>query len=191
MKCTVERVCTGVAALAVFAATACGAAEDDAGDSEPRALALFASVDGATTLLFAAREHQPELPEIAGAARLPKDFPWVAISIPDPDAAALASEEGLSVDLARSEVPVVFAQVYRDVCNPAADDNTQCWHYERYTAGEKGLSGSISARLAEASADARFEVVWEGMTDRFGDPLQWHRHITSAGVHAAAVEVPR
>jgi hypothetical protein len=190
MTVILDRIRTCVAALAVGVA-GCAVPEGEADPGEPKAVALLSSAAGATTLAFAAREYQDELPDIATAARPPRDFPWVAITFPEASALALSSGEGLSVDLTRSDLPITFEQVYQDVCNPASEDEVRCWLFERYTAGDEGLSGTIWSRVADSGAEGRFDVAWEGMTDRFGDPVQWHRHITSAAVRAVATEVPR
>jgi hypothetical protein len=186
----VEKIHAGVAAAAI-GLVACAAPEGDAEPGAPVAVALLSSAAGATTLAFAASEYQHQLPDIGVAARPPRDFPWVSITIPDSSAAALSSEAGMSLDLTRSDLPIVFEQVYQDLCNPASEDGARCLLHERYTAGDDGLSGTVWTRLGDRATEARFDVTWEGMTDRFGDPVQWHRHITSAAVSAAAMEVPR
>jgi hypothetical protein len=181
------RLCVSMTALAFLGLGACSMDEDadQVGERPPGgAVALVSRAPEATVLVFAAREYQDRLSEIADADRPPDEFPWISVSIPAAHAAGLASQEGLTVDLARSDVPVTVSQVYRDICNPALEDTSQCWLFERYTAGEAGLSGAISASTGDSTAAARFEIVWEGVTDRFGEPTQWHRHITSAGVHA-------
>ena len=116
----------------------------------------------------------------------PKGFHWIALGIPQP-LVDRVFEDGLRVDLATEVFPFEFAQSYRDVCNPALDDYSPCWLSERYTARESGLQGKIDLRLDDERATVSIDISWEGDTDRFGKPIQWHRHSTTAGAVAHVV----
>jgi hypothetical protein len=117
----------------------------------------------------------------------PGDFHWVLITVPSSHADELYSDAGLSVDMRDSDVNTSFEQVYRETCNPAKEDFSPCWIRERYSSGEAGLVGTLNLRLSESEAIASYEVSWDGVTDRFGDPAQQYSHTTSAQVAAKIV----
>jgi hypothetical protein len=121
------------------------------------------------------------------------DFWWVRIDIPRlrRDGTALDLAGGASFDLGPSaETPIRFVQNYVDTCDPSAETPTACWLIEDYVAGESGLAGTVSVRYS-ASGDlvVDFFVDWQGVTDRFHGPSQWHHHITEGNQAVAAASV--
>lgn len=141
-----------------------------------------------TLVIFTAEENSDDLVDLA-AGGTPRTFRWISVELPAAIASDLTSENGAGIDLAESNPQAVFSQVYRDVCNPAADDFSPCWLYERYTAGEIGLSGTIRMHSTGTQIESRFSVQWEGTTDRFAGQEQWHRHETDVAATATIVEV--
>lgn len=162
----------------------CGEAADVGDRSHALAVAKVSESVDSTLVIFSTEQSVAALDDVASGAD-PKSFRWVSIAVPSSDNEALYSDIGFVADLANATPPVVFAQVYRDVCNPAAEDFSGCWLLERYTSGQEGLSGSIRLRLTDTTAEGHFGVAWEGITDRFAGQPQWHRHETS--ISAAAV----
>ena len=134
-------------------------------------------------LFLEAPKHRADEP-ISGA---PKDFYWVSFAIPDSDDERLFTEEGFTWEMTDASRDVVFAQVYRDTCNPALEDFSPCWLYEKYRSGETALTGRVSLRVRDGVAFGSYEIYWEGLTDRFGEPLQQHGHQTIASIAAVVV----
>ena len=132
--------------------------------------------DAGVTIAYAGADDIDRLPEIVDGAR-PQDLRWGSLTIGAPSTALLGSEAGLVADLRDISTNVTFAQVYLGACNPASSDFSACWLYESYKAGDPGLTGTLTLRLSE-DVTGSIDVTWERLTDRFGDPIQWHRHGT-------------
>jgi len=166
--------------LGVFA---CTQRSPDAsfGASEGDPIALIDTVPGGLVVAVGPGSHRDTLVTIAAGAR-PLDFRWVAITIATARVGEL--DTGLAVNLADPAAGVVFAQVYPEVCNPAESDFDACMIYERDTAGDPDLRGSLTLRVSEGHVWGGFDVYWEGLTDRFGEPIQWYGHGTSGGIDA-------
>lgn len=111
--------------------------------------------------------------------------PWVRMDLPL-DAVAV----GRSLDLADAGTSARFSQRYLGSCDPSDATNSRvCWLLENYEAGATGLRGSIAVRRGGDSVDGVYEVYWEGMTDRFEGPPQWHAHGTSGSFDLSAANV--
>ena len=74
---------------------------------------------------------------------------------------------------------VEFEEVYTDVCNPATRDFQTCHLFEHYTAGDPGLTGTVSVHTTPTTIESQVDITWQGITDRFGPPAQWHQHWVS------------
>jgi hypothetical protein len=100
---------------------------------------------------------------------------WIKIELP----ARLEDDGALDATFDLSATTSVkFSQNYRDLCDPSANDDRSCWLTEAYIAGDTGLSGEISLKYGEDGLTMSYFVDWQGQTDRFDGPTQWHRHIT-------------
>lgn len=144
----------------------------------------YAAVKGTRTIVVAERPPGPTLDSIL--TDHPTGFWWVRIEIPDP-----ISASAYEADLQISNAAVIFAQSYRDSCNPVDALNTQtCWLVERYVAGDESLKGRVSIALSEAGdITGGYSVYWEGETDRFEGPIQWHSHESTGGFSVPADNV--
>ncbi len=100
----------------------------------------------------------------------------------------------MNFDLTKDDSQIVFAQSYRDSCNPIDPRNMNiCWLVESYSAGEAGLRGTLSLTVGE-SISGGYDVYWEGVTDRFEGPSQWHSHETVGRISVSSgqvLEAPR
>jgi hypothetical protein len=139
--------------------------------SEVGAIGMVSRSAGTVTFAYTAETARQRLPEIL-AGQQPKDFQWVAITFRGMHAPDGALE--LSARLEDPAADVTFAHVYPGPCNPALQDFSDCLLFESVTSGDEGVSGSIQLHLANEASGA-YDVVFEGITDRFGEPSQWHR----------------
>lgn len=144
-------------------------------------MAMVSTSSTNVELAYTDASHGDLLGEILAGSR-PMDFHWAKLSFPSSPALATT---GFVADLSDSGTRVTFEQVYAGVCNPALTNFNQCWLHERYAAGEPGLTGTVSLRVDTASARGVIDISWAGETDRFGDPVQYHQHGTTA-----AIDVP-
>jgi hypothetical protein len=169
-----------LAALVVVASAGGCEEQEPTPPQTPQATEAIAVVSQGehTTLVFAETQHLDAARDVVMAKR-PTGFPWVAIGLPASHAAQAASAKGVVLDLADPATGATFSQSYQAACNPAREDFSPCWLYESYAAGDDHLTGSIELKVAAGTATALYEVTWEGLTDRFGDPIQWHKHGTS------------
>lgn len=156
---------------------ACSPNESTRSDSE-----RFGSIStdsNRTTYVISERDPSPDLQAILDD--VPTDYWWVRIEVPSIDQAGNRVDVStVSADLAAAAVPIVFVQNYFDSCNPADAERTDlCWLVERYTAGESGLSGRVGMMASPEGLRGVYSVYWEGITDRFDGPSQWHGHQTS------------
>ncbi|MBX3158825.1 MAG: hypothetical protein KF773_22855 [Deltaproteobacteria bacterium] len=138
------------------------------------------------TIVFTGEDNRDKLDESFGPEA--RTFPWSSIEFPRSARDALRGPDGVSVSLTDGSARVRFQQVYRETCNPAKEDLSPCWIYESYTSGEAGLTGTVALRIASVDDATQvlgaYDVSWEGLTDRFGDPLQMYGHETAGSVVA-------
>jgi hypothetical protein len=174
-------------AVCTMLAVASCVSQDADPDPAPLPVAVLDETAGVTTVVFGSADHHAELASIARGAT-PSTFAWIAVGVPLELRDPLMSPDGIAIELSSAAHAVTFTQVYRDVCDPAAADFSACFLYERYTAGETGLSGSLRLALHGGLAVGHFDVVWEGITDRFQGQPQWHRHESSTGFRATLVD---
>lgn len=152
---------------------------DDPTTSEEKSIATVAMVsrsDVSFQVIYGEEHKRDQFTQILAGAE-PRDFHWALLSIPTELIGDL--QTGTRIDLS-SVSGVSFAQVYRDVCNPARDDVSSCWLYERYISMQDGLSGSIAVQQDENGVRGAIDLTWQGLTERFGPPVQWHKHGTLA-----------
>jgi hypothetical protein len=113
-------------------------------------------------------------------------FPWVRLEVPT------STHGNAVVNVASDDVDLVFAQSYFDSCNPAdAFSERKCWLVEQYRAGESGFRGTVSIRVDEQGLQGGYDVYWEGLTNRFDGPEQWHGHSSTGSFNLAAQNVRR
>lgn len=184
----------GAGLLLLLASSACSTDQPDgSGTSDPNigthASAVVSTAPDMTTLVFGAQDRAADLARVASGER-PKDFPWIAAQVPNSLASNLRSLDGVHIDLAEKQSGAAFLQVYGGPCNPALRDFSTCLLLEQYTSGETGLTGTMVLRITDSVASGSFDVTWEGDTDRFGEPVQWVSHETSAGYSGPVAEVP-
>ena len=130
---------------------------------------------------FAPTQHRDRLSEVA-AGTAAKEYRWVRVVMPATLGDALESETGVQLSLTDSASSVAFSQAYLGPCNPAKDNFESCWLFESLTAGAPGTSGTIYLRSTAAEVHGSFDTLSEGLTDRFGDPVQWLRNQTLAEI---------
>ncbi len=133
------------------------------------------------TIAITSEDNKDQLDLVLSGAS-PKTFHWVAFQMPASAHDSLVSAEGITLDLKNAESNVQFSQVYRETCNPAKEDFSPCWIYEQYLSGQTGLSGSVLLRVADTQVFGSYDVSWEGLTDRFGEPIQQYSHQTIGSV---------
>lgn len=133
-------------------------------------------------LAVGGQSHRADLDRVL-AGEHPETFRWKLFTLAANELDQLAS--GVTIDL---EVPgsARFEQVYTDVCNPAEQDFDPCLVYEALRAGATGVRGTFTLMLGER-LEGTLDVYGEGLTNRFGGPLQWHAHGTIAGISAPVV----
>ena len=151
---------------------------------ETEAFAGVVSLDAnVTRIAVTGISTQMRIPDVLLGLK-PRDFHWIMFSLENARLEEARSSQGLLVNLASASNAFTFEQVYLGVCNPAKDDFGKCFLYEALTSGGPGVSGNLRLRLSSDRIDAEYDVVIEGITDRFGEPLQWHKH-GSIGVVSA------
>jgi hypothetical protein len=166
----------------------CGAEPEEVRTAQ--GVAIKASDGPNVTIAYARTENSGELPKVLESTS-PRNFPWVAITITDVDAAKMGTAEGLVIaDASDPESGVIFSQVYLGPCNPALSDYSDCFLFEKYESGEPAFRGRFHLIETGSTISGFFDVSWEGLTDRFGEPLQQHRHETSAVFKVALKVVP-
>lgn len=138
------------------------------------------SIDG-FALAYTSIAQQDHLPEIL-AGGSPVGFHWAMLKVPQKLSTVVGGTD-ITGDLSDPQGGIAFRQVYEGVCNPAQTDFNECWLYESYTSGEEGLSGRIRLRVDGTSAQGALDIQWAGMTDRFGEPIQYHQHGTSVSIN--------
>ena len=164
--------------LSAVAFCACAGGESPPSVPDPSGVAMLEQRGEVLSIAFTSSDQSARLPEVLNGTA-PQDFHWVLLTIP-----ANASRGTSPIDLAIAHDDISFAQVYRDVCNPAVDNFSPCWLLERYVAGQDGLSGQIDVDIGDTTVTGRYDVTWEGITTRFGDPPQYHKHGTIGGFFA-------
>lgn len=157
---------------------------DGGGPSVSQSTSALARETSELAVVFTAPENVGRAAGILDGER-PRDFYWGLVTVPVSD----ALDAGVLFDMADPESRAGFAQVYPGVCNPALEDFSHCFLYESYSSGEEGLSGRIWVQRDADEISISIDVSWEGITDRFGPPLQWHGHDTSMGFAGKFVDV--
>lgn len=168
----------------VGALLGCGQQEGDNSVISKQAVASVTAQGTISKIAYTDATHADALVSVLDGEQ-PKDFHWVMVTFPT--SASASGVNNLVTDLTNAESNVTFTQVYQGVCNPALDNYNECWLFERYEAGEPGLSGSLQLTVMSDRATGMFDIVWEGLTDRFGAPTQWHKHGTLASFDAPLV----
>jgi hypothetical protein len=170
------------APILILSLSAPGCSSED----QPQVMSVPSAVmvKGATVLevIVGANLEGSRIPQVLAHEKV--DYPWIAIQT---GGVPLTPGETASLDLSVQTPEVVFRQNYRDTCNPASIEETteRCWFVETYHSGDVGLVGHVTLGWTGELFQAGFDVAWEGITDRFGEP-QWHRHETS--VHYAVAK---
>jgi hypothetical protein len=149
---------------------ACG--ESEVEPKKETKAAMLSTSDETFRVVYGDGDRRDQFPAILDGAR-PRDFHWALLTVPAP----LVEAGSVILDL-RQPNGVTFTQVYYDVCNPAQEDFRSCWLFEDYQSGATGISGRITVTSDTSSISGLIDVAWEGVTDRFGTPAQWHRHGT-------------
>lgn len=181
----IPKLRTSIVVVALFG-TGCDSGADmsepPSGTSE--AMAIIARTGPVATIAIADQSERENLTAIADG-ETPAGFHWIRLVVP---AAMLDLSDQTSLDLSQRSTAVGFAQSYMDICNPAKEDTSKCWLHEQYASGDVGLTGSIEMTSREGVIEGRIALSWEGETDRFGDPLQWHRHESEIVFRASVIE---
>lgn len=151
-------------------------------------IGAVAAQQSRTRLVFADATAKDRVSELLAGDK-PTDFHWIMFEVDTAAMERVRSSEGLSADLSDSAANVSFSQVYPGPCNPALDRFDKCLLYERLISGSTGVTGRVSLKLGEL-LDASYDVSMEGTTDRFGEPLQWHKHGSIGNVSARVPGVP-
>lgn len=152
------------------------------------AAAVLRRTEQFVVFAYTDQEHRSRLPQIADGELL-KEFRWVRFEIAPSVAERMYSADGLRADLKSADAGVSIQQVYPGTCNPALADFSDCWLYERLDPGVPEVTGTLQIISEKELFSGGFETSWEGYTDRFGEPIQWGRHGTSAQFRAQE-EVP-
>ncbi len=169
----------------VVLAVGCSSREENLSDDISEIAIAHSDSEGGLSLAYASTEKADRLPEVL-SGQAPKDFRWVAVRIDKNLLGSVRSSEGLHIQMS-SNPGISFSQVYQGVCNPALEDFSTCWLFESFASGDVGVSGTAFVRIGATDAHGVFDVSWEGITDRFGDPPQWHRHGTSTGYNGQLI----
>ena len=168
--------------LAIFVTTGC-----DSPRPQPSGQGIARVVQATTVkVAFTSQDNQGLIDDVLNGAA-PKTFHWSLFELPLTASGALYGPDGIDFDLSDSSSQVRFSQVYRETCNPALQNFSPCWIYESYTSGDTGLSGKGNLRLTDVAATGSYQVVWQGITDRFGPPEQQYQHETDARIGATIV----
>lgn len=168
----------------LFTIAGCEGSEISEGQTQ-QAVAMV-QADSTFTVAFAMSEYKARLSEVLAGGQ-PTDFRWVKVTVESPRSQDVISEQGFNGQLVDVASKVTFSQVYQSPCNPATEDNRSCFIHESYSAGEAGLTGTITLRATPTHVNGSFDVSWEGDTDRFGEPRQWLQITTHAGYSAPKV----
>jgi hypothetical protein len=174
----------GQAVVLVFLCSGCNSGSEP--QVEQKAIALTKAGDKFSVVF--ANEEDAQNAERVLRGETPKDFIWVAFDLPISEQALSAAPDGLTYNL-ESGSPVTFSQVYPGLCNPALGNYETCLLFESYTTGMSDLRGTIHLALRDGVATGSVAVDWQGYTDRFGEPLQWHQHGTSGNYTAPLARV--
>lgn len=159
----------------------CGSSSETA-ESESF-VGLVSTSDNTVRIAVTGISTQNRIPDVVEGLK-PKDFHWVMLSLDTSKLDEARSVKGLSANLADTSGTFTFAQVYLGTCNPAKDDFGNCFLYEELASGAPGVSGNVHVRISGSKVDAEYDVVSEGLTDRFGEPIQWHKHGSIGGISA-------
>jgi len=155
--------------------------------SDPTPFVAMVSTSNPTVVIaYTAQANQARLSDVT-AGKVPTDFRWVSVAAPANALTAIRSESGLQVDLTDASGGLTFSQVYVGPCNPAKDNYDNCLLYETYKSGDESLTGTVKLSWSNGDVLGSFDVNWEGMTNRFGDPVQWHKHGTLSSYQATLV----
>lgn len=165
---------------------ACSEADPSQVSTQSQTVAVMASHGNTATLAFAAEEFQSRLDDVQ-AGQKPKDFHWVMFTLSATQVEELSSPSGLSIDFL-SSVGSRFEQVYLGPCNPALGQFQSCFLYEDVSSGASGVKGVASMRIDNDRFEGNYDVSIEGNTERFGQPVQWHRHGSIGTISAKLVE---
>ena len=149
----------------------CGGSTPDS-DVKPDGTVVAAITQQATQVrvAFASAANTARLSDVI-AGQNPHDFDWVRVSVP-----IAAASAGTHLDMSNVAAGAQFAQVYPEVCNPALQDNSSCQILESYSAGDPGMTGTGYLKVTASTAEAQFDISWQGITDRFGSPSQYYQH---------------
>lgn len=170
--------------LLCFALAACSERPEMPTNEGSRAVAMVApTAANDLVVAYTMEDKADRLPEVL-AGEVPMDFRWISIVVDAANAQQVYAPDGLSVDMQSGAIGMTFSQVYQGVCNPATENHNTCWLHESFRAGEPGSSGHGQLRITSTNVYGAFDVTWEGLTDRFGPPTQWHRHGTISGYSA-------
>lgn len=149
---------------------------------ESGGMAVLVGDDGLTTIVFTQNQDLKALQSLVDGST-PKGFDWVTVSFPSEMERDLSQPSGLRVDFGDKTAEVTYRQGYRGPCNPAKEDLSACWLVEHVTAGEPGASGTLQLGLADGAVSGGWDITIERITDKFGEPKQWHRYSTSSVVN--------
>lgn len=141
-----------------------------------------------TSTISVARGVTSDLTQMASVIEnlTPRTFGWVMVSVDELHAEAVRTT-GLSIDLAKAS-GVTFSQVWLDACNPALANFEPCYQFESYQAGEPGFSGTLSLMTINGEVHGVYDVLWEGMSDRYGVPA-YFKHGSTGGFAGAYLEL--
>lgn len=182
--------------LSVFLVLACAACASRTGtDSRgPSAgsgahnnqgVAFVQTTTGSTKLVFVNETNASRSSDVLAGTN-PSGFQWILIELGPNRSTELASAASTHVDLTDATDGSVFSQEYSGPCNPANNDFNACWLFEKYHAGDVGLTGALDLHITNSGTivEGDIDVKWSGLTNRFGDPIQQHTHETEFGIHA-------
>ena len=163
-----------LAVVALIAASACSNETTEGASSDH---AVIVTTGSRKAYIVTPRKLTAEqVPSVLADGSVGMD--WVRLELPS---------ELQSSDLADSAAPVVFAQSYVDLCDPSDAQRTErCRLQERYAAGDAGLRGALQIVRTDSDLVIMYSVYWEGVTERFDGPPQWHAHESAGRVVIAA-----
>ena len=146
-------------------------------------MAVLVGEEGLTTIVFTHNQDVKALQSLVDESP-ETGFDWVTLSFPSEMEHQLFQPSGLRADFSDKTAGVTFRQGYRGPCNPAKQDLSACWLVEHVTAGESGASGTIGLALVDGAVIGGWDITIERITDKFGEPSQWHRYSTSSSVNS-------